>query len=97
MAAEQSLYYAKVLYDDQLGRTKRCDKSAYVQVVLLEEHTPRRVWAKAPVVLAKALKARLVYTILPHLVVSACRSVLPLAICRLVADIKWNYPNNFNS
>ena len=36
MTAEQSLYYAKALHEDQLGRTKECDKSAYVQVVLLE-------------------------------------------------------------
>ena len=36
MAAKQSLYYAKALHEDHLGRTKGCDKSAYVQVVLLE-------------------------------------------------------------
>ena len=38
-----------------------------------------------------------IYATLSHLVVSACRSILPLAVCRLVADIKWKYPNNLNS
>src|SRR6266702_4638880 len=36
MTAEKSLYYAKALHEDHLGRTKGCDKSACVQVVLLE-------------------------------------------------------------
>ena len=38
-----------------------------------------------------------IYTTLSHLVVSACRSSRLLAVCRLIADIKWKYPNNLNS
>jgi hypothetical protein len=34
------------------------------------------------------------YTTLAHLVVSVCRLSLPLAVYRLIADIKWKYPNN---
>ena len=36
------------------------------------------------------------YTILSTPVESACRSSLLLAVCRLIADIKWKYPNYLN-
>ena len=37
------------------------------------------------------------YTASAHPVESACRSSLLLAIYRLIANIKWKYPNNLNS
>ena len=37
------------------------------------------------------------YTASAHPVESACRLSLLLAICRLIANIKWKYQNNLNS
>ena len=37
------------------------------------------------------------YTASAHPVESACQSSLLLAVCRLIANITWKYPNSLNS